>query len=39
MRQPRQHNMLICLLDLARQEHLVKDRIHLRTSASPFPAP
>lgn len=39
MRQPRQHNMLIRLLDLARQKHLIKNRIHLYTLASPFPAP
>ena len=39
MRQSRQHNMLIRLLDLARQEHLIKNRIHLSMSASKSPAP
>ena len=29
MLQPRQHHLLTRLLDLARQEHLVQDRVHL----------
>ena len=29
MCQPRQHNLFTCLFNLARQEHLVKDRIDL----------